>query len=251
MKKIIAYQENQNSTIEMIDNSSSSDFFSSNYLLQKYCTPEQKYFLEKEIIPCNYKKDDFIFHEHQTAFNVFFISSGIVELWKEGIYTNKQVIRFAKGSDILGYRGIILENSKYQLSASALVDSKCYSIEKNVFAKVLKENPELNSHILLTYTKELEKVETRLRDLVIMNVREKVAEALLILYQTFTNKKDSDILNLPLSRQTIADVAGTSKGRVIKQIAEFRDENILTGNGKKVIILRPDKLKEIVKRFHE
>ena len=208
--------------------------------------------MQKEVVYCNYKKDDLIFHEHQPAFNVFFICSGIVELWKEGIYTQKQVIRFAKDSDLIGCRGVIMENSQYQLSASTLEDAKIYSVEKNVFAKVLKENPELNSNILLTYTKELEKVETRLRDLTNMNVREKVAEALLIIQDAFGNKKDNTIpLTISLSRQDIAAVAGTCEGRVIKQIAEFRNEKILTGNGKKIIILRLGKLKEIVKKFHE
>ena len=232
-------------------NLSSCDFVNRNLLLKEYCTPEQKSFLEDEVVCCNYKKDDLIFHEHETAFTVFFICSGIVELWKEGIYTPKQVIRFAKDGDLLGYRGIIMENSQYQLSATALKDSRICSVEKNIFTKVLKENPELNSHILLIYTKELEKIETRLRDLANMNVREKVAEALLILHNTFATEEDNAALNIPLSRQSIADVAGISKGRVIKQIAEFRDENILTGNGKKIIVLCPNKLKEIVKRFHE
>ena len=245
------YQANHNSTSEMNSSPSSFDFIGRNYLLQKYCTPEQKSFLMKEVIHCNYKKDDLIFHEHQPAFNVFFICSGIVELWKEGIYTPKQVIRYVKEGDLVGCRGIIMENFQYQLSASALEDSKICSVEKNVFAKVLKENPELNSHILQTYTKELEKVETRLRDLANMNVREKVAEALLILCCTLAIKDDKTAMNIPLSRQTIADVACTCKGRVIKQIAEFRDEKILIGRGKKIIILRPDKLKEIVRRFHE
>ena len=66
-----------------------------------------------------------------------------------------------------------------------------------------------------------------------------------------STKEYKNTLNIPISRQSIADIAGTCKGRTIKQIAEFRDENILTGNGKKIIILRPDKLKEIVRRFHE
>src|SRR3990172_3599867 len=231
---------------------SSCDFVNGNPLLVKYCTPEQKYFLQKEVVYSNYKKDDLIFHEHQPAFTIFYICSGTVELWKEGIYSPKQVIRFAKAGDLIGYRGVILENAQYHLSATALENTGICSVEKNIFTKVLKENPELNSNILLTYTKELEKIETRLRDLTNMNVREKVAEALLIIQDAFGNKNDNGIPHaISLSRQDIASVAGTSEGRTIKQIAEFRNEKILTGNGKKIIILQPDKLKEVVAKFHE
>lgn len=194
-----------------------------------------------------------IFHEHQLAFNVFFIISGKVELWKAGIHTEKQIIRFAREGDLIGYRGIAMEDSRYQLSASVLEDSKICSVEKNVFTKVLKENPELSSNILLSYTKELEKVETRLRNLMNMNVREKVAESLIIIQNILGNNKDNAVpANLiSLSREDIAAVAGTCKDRVVKQIAEFRNEKILAGRGKKIVILRPDKLKKIVAKFHE
>src|ERR1039458_5636382 len=101
-QKINLYQANHKLAHVVNNSSSSFDFINSNYLLQQYCTPEQKSFLEKEVIHCNYKKDDLIFHEHHPAFNVFFICSGIVELWKEGIYTQKQVIRFVKDGDFLG-----------------------------------------------------------------------------------------------------------------------------------------------------
>ena len=239
---------------------SATEFINNNELLRKFCTPEQKEYLGKNAVCCNYRKGDLIFHENHPAFSVFFIVSGKVELWKEAIYAQKQVIRFAMNGDLIGYRGAIMKNANYQLSATTLEDSVICSIEKNVFAKVLSENATLNHQILLNYINELEKVESRLRNLVNMNVREKVAEALLILQETIIRPEeiigkehknpDQEGIRIPLSRQTIADVAGTCMGRVVKQIAEFRSEKILSGRGKNIVILKPEKLKDIVMRFH-
>jgi CRP/FNR family transcriptional regulator len=240
---------------------SAVDFVNKNSLLQKYCTQEQKAVLKKNAVCCNYRKGDMIFHEHHPAFSIYFVISGKVELWKEAIYTQKQVIRFAGEGDLIGYRGAIMKNADYQLSATALEESLVCSVEKNIFSKILKENSELNLAILMTYINELEKVESRLRNLVNMNVREKVAEALLILQDALIKKDTKAIANsadinsdgsiIPVSRQTIADVAGTCLGRVVKQIAEFRSEKIITGRGKKISLLKPEKLKEMVSRFHQ
>ncbi|HEY3390992.1 MAG TPA: helix-turn-helix domain-containing protein, partial [Prolixibacteraceae bacterium] len=59
-----------------------------------------------------------------------------------------------------------------------------------------------------------------------MNVREKIAEVLLLLKETFGITLDS-YLNMNLSRQEIADIAGTSVNRVTTQLNNFEDENLI------------------------
>ncbi len=235
-------------------------FINNNELLKKYCTPGQRSILNENAIRCTYRRGDMVFHENHPASNVFFVESGKVELWKEALYTQKQVVRFAGEGDLMGYRGSILSNSNYYLSATVLEDSKICSVDKTIISTVLKENTELNLKIMLNYINELEKVEDRLKNMVSMNVREKVAEALLLLQNALTRKgataeqeeggRGKEEIHIPVSRQTIADVAGTCLGRVVKQIAEFRSEEILAGRGKKITLLRPDKLEEMVARFH-
>jgi CRP-like cAMP-binding protein len=243
---------------EVNKSSSSFDFISRNYLLQKYCTQEQKSFLEKKVVCCNYKKDNLIFYEHSPAFDIFFIYSGKIALWKEDAHIRKKIIRFGKEGDFLGYRGSFIGNYTYRLTASALEDSIIYSVAKDVFEKVLKENPELNFNIMLSYLKELEMVESRLHALANMNAREKVAEALLIVREAFADKQspapvgeDNTPVSFSICRKELGAVADLCEGKTIKQLSEFRDENILNTCGTRITLLQPGKLKEIVARFHE
>jgi len=90
--------------------------------------------LKKNAVCCNYRKGDMIFHEHHPAFSIYFVISGKIELWKEAIYTQKQVIRFAGEGDLIGYRGAIMKNADYQLSATALEEIPgVFSREKYFF----------------------------------------------------------------------------------------------------------------------
>ena len=252
------YHSNLSSTSEMNGSSSSFDFISRNLLLQKYCTQEQKSFLERNVIFCNCKKDNLIFYENFPASYIFFIYSGKIALWKKDLNTRKNIISFAKEGDFLGHRGSFIGNYTYRFSASTLEDSIIGSVAKDALEKVLKENPELNYNIMVSYMKELEMIESRLHALANMNAKEKVAEALLIIRDAFADKKntiqteeDTTPFSFSISRKELSAVAGLCEGKTIRQLSEFRKEKFLNTSRSNITLLRPDKLKEIVARFHE
>src|ERR1035437_6194429 len=228
------YYTNPSSTSEVNGRSLSFDFSSRNYLLKKFCTPEQKTFLEKKAVYCNYKKDDLIFYEHFPAFNIFFVCSGKIALWKEDMHIRKNITRFAKEGDFLGYRGSFIGNYTYRFSASAMEDSILCSVAKDALEEVLKVNHELNLNFLVSYLKELEMDESRLHAIANMNAKEKVAEALLIISDAFSDRQtlptdgeNNTPLSFSICRKELGAVAGLCEGKTIKQLSEFRDEKIL------------------------
>lgn len=235
----------------MHHNSSSCDLVSKIPLLEKYCTEIQKSFLNKSAVCCRHKKDDLIFHEDSPSYNVFFVLSGIIGLWKVNIYSKKQYIRFAKEGELFGFRGGTMENTSYRLSASAFEDSEICYVRKEDFAQVLKENPELHFNILLTYVKGLEKIETNFCYQACMNTREKIAEALLTIHKMFGGNGNGTPFSKNISRKDIADIAGISEGKTINTLTEFRAEKIIDTRRSTISFLRPDKLKEIVEQYHQ
>ncbi|MBI4931452.1 MAG: Crp/Fnr family transcriptional regulator [Bacteroidetes bacterium] len=236
----------------MHHNSFPCDIVSKNHLLEKYCTPVQKLFLNKSAICTRQKKDDIIFHEHFPATQIYFVLSGVVGLWKENIYLKKQYIRFIKEGELFGFRGSSMENiSSYRLSASAFEDAQICQIPKEDFAHVLKENPALHLNILLTYVKELEKIEQSFCHQASMNTREKVAEALLTIHKAFGCNGNGAPFCKKVLRGDIADIAGISTGKTINLLSEFRAENIIATCGSTITMLQPDKLKEIVAEYHQ
>lgn len=238
------------------NNSSSSDMVSKIHLLAKHCTEVQKSFLNQAAAYFSHKKDDLIFHETFPAYNVYFVLSGIVSLWKENIYSKKQYIRFVKEGELFGFRGSVMETPTYRLSATAFEDSEICHIRKEKFVQVLQENPELHFNILLSYVKELEKIENNFCNNISMNTREKVAEALLIIHGIFNDKQKAQTTNQALFsknilRRDIADIAGISTGKTINQLTEFRTEGIIAICRSTITLLNPDKIKEIVEKYHE
>ncbi len=144
----------------------------------------------------------------------------------------------------------MLKKAKYALSATALEDSLICLIEKDIFFRFLKSNSELHLNILLSYTKELRTIERMLRNMTEMNVREKVAETLLMIKNAYgKNLQGKATLGVQLLREEIASIAGISTDRLIKQLSEFKKEKLIGEKRKKIIILDLKGLEEIVSLY--
>ncbi len=214
---------------------SKNNSIDNNKVLGRYCTEEQKALLVNNLNCIHYKKGETIFYEGQPTFLIYLIYSGIVKLWKEGQHREGQIIRFSKRGEIMGFWGC-LEKEKYSLSATALVDTNVCYIKKKIFFDVFRNNFEIFFYILQEYIRNLKKVESDIRNMAEMNVREKVAKAILILLDCFGNNINNTNLKTVLSRQEIASLAGLNIDSVSKQLAVFKREKIIVADENKISI---------------
>ncbi|MCC6383923.1 MAG: Crp/Fnr family transcriptional regulator [Bacteroidia bacterium] len=200
----------------------------------------------KLLIRC--KKGQQIFFEGAPVTGIFFILEGKVKVFKSGINGRQQIVRLARSGDILGHRGFG-GNNIYPVGASTLEDSKICFIESSVFFNTLKNEPELAIQLLLFYAEELKTTETKLRNQAQMTIREKITDALLYIYERYHVDGDNT-LDVHLSRQDIADLAGTNREQISRLITEFEYEGIIKTKGKRIEIIRLNKMQAILTPFH-
>jgi CRP/FNR family transcriptional regulator len=72
-------------------------------------------------------------------------------------------------------------------------------------------------------------------------VRERLAEVLLILKQTFGEKADGTI-DVTLTREEIASLVGTATESCIRILSEFKRDGLIQLDGKKIQILNAKQL---------
>lgn len=98
------------------------------------------------------------------------------------------------------------------------------------------------------YATELQKAEMRMRDLAHMEVKGRVAEALLELRNIFGVNHDQHIA-ATITRQDIASYAGTTYETVFKFFNELAEEKIITTNGKSIKINDSELLQQFSKKL--
>jgi CRP/FNR family transcriptional regulator, polysaccharide utilization system transcription regulator len=195
---------------------------------------------------CNfYNKGQVIFFEGNYPDGLFCIRDGKVKVFKIGSTGKEQIIRFAKNGDVLGYRALLASDT-YNASASALEDSHICFIRKDTICELFKSNNNFSFNLLKLLARDLEDVENKMVKLAQKPVRDRLAEALLILKETYGTDKQGNI-NISLSREDFASIVGTATETVIRLLTEFKKENLISTKGKKIKILDLDELVKISK----
>ena len=221
--------------------------FNEKCILKQFCSQEILKEIDKNKIVNNYASQHVIFHENNVADNIYFLRNGIVKIIKYGTYKKDQIIRFSLNGDIIGHRGFI-DSELYPVTAQSITLSEICFLQKQYFFDLLHQVPELSIQLMLLYANELHNEESKLRDLGIFNVREKVAKAILLLVNTFGLDENNEIQQIALlSRQDIAECVGLTSNQITKILGEFKKDNIIDTDGKKIKINSIDYLEKMVK----
>ncbi|GEP95040.1 Crp/Fnr family transcriptional regulator [Chitinophaga cymbidii] len=191
---------------------------------------------------CNlYKKGQVIFQEGAHPYGIYCINTGKVKLSHSGDEGRDQIIRLVKPGDLIGYKALI-SNEPYTATATVLEDSAVCFIPRDVFLQVLQKDTALSLRMMQILTSELRRAETKITHLAQKPVRERLAETLLTLKETYGLEEDEQTINVTLSREEIANLVGTATESAIRLLSEFKKEKVIDLPGKKIRILRLQQL---------
>lgn len=195
-----------------------------------------------------YKKGQTVFTQGHYPHGVFCVKHGKIKVYKIGDEGKEQIVRFGKDGDILGYRAL-LSGDSYSCSADVLEDSHICFVPKAAFLEMLGKSGSLTLNVMKLLGNDLREAEKRITELAQKPVRERVAEALLLLKETYGVEEDDSTLNVTLSREEIANLVGTATETTIRLLSEFKQDGLIQLNGKKIAILNHQKLTKVANLF--
>jgi CRP/FNR family transcriptional regulator len=188
-----------------------------------------------------FKKGQLIFSEGNQPHGIFCIYSGKVKIHKMGDEGKDQIVRLAKSSNIIGYRSIF-NNNTYYASATAIEDTEVCFISKTYITELIKGNNSLTFTFMNILSEDLKRAEERIIHMAQKHVRERIAEALLLLNEAYGFREDGKTIDSTLTRREIANIAGTTTETSIRVLSDFDKDKIIQLNGKDIKILDMKKL---------
>lgn len=196
---------------------------------------ENKEFISEKKGDNFYKKGQAIFYEGNSANGLFCVHKGRVKLSKLGEDGKEQIVRFAKEGDILGYRAL-LSNESYHATATAMDDCFICLVSKDRFNILMEKDAKLSLNVIQLLSKDLRSAEQLLIDIAQKSVKERIAEALVVLKKTFGFMEDGKTLDVVLTRAEIADMAGTTTETTIRTLAQLNSDGLIKLAGKKIVV---------------
>jgi len=214
--------------------------------LYQHCLKEWWPALDANRQIAHYKKNEIIFNEGDAVEGVFFMVDGMVKVHKHWTDDKELIIRFAANQDIIGHRGLSTNNHAYPISATVLADATVCFITMPFFYSTLHVNPGFAKHFLMFMADELQLSEQRMRDLAHMQVKGRVAKALLGIENKFKVNKDG-FISFAISRQDIASYTGAAYETVYKLLTEFSETGLIATDGKYIMLKNKSALEEMTK----
>ena len=189
-----------------------------------------------------------MFQEGDHVFGIYFIQTGKVKVVsstpQQGV---EQIVRLAVDGHLLGHRGY--GNETYPIGAVALDETRVCFLDNDTLLETFRTNFDFIYAIMMFYSAELRKSEGRTKNFGQMTVHGKVVFALLYLIDTFGLVSESHQLDVTVSRQEIADIAGTNADQVSRSISQLKDLGLITAKGSSIFVNDPDGLKDTVRKY--
>jgi CRP/FNR family transcriptional regulator len=211
-------------------------------MMCRLCLQEWKPAIAANVKNYHFKKNELVFKEGEEVKGVYFINEGIVKVHKQ--WGDKELIlRFARKGAIAGHRGLG-GDLVYPVSATALEPGEACYVDLEFFKATLKINHDFIYDLMMFYASELKESERNMRNIVHMPVKNRIAQALLTLQEKFGVKEDGSV-DLELSRQDFASFVGTTYETVFRMLNELVEDRLLKVDGKSIMIIDKEKLKEL------
>ena len=189
------------------------------------------------------KKGEPIFEEGESVNGIFCIKDGICKLSKLSANGKDQIVKLVKPGELLGQRSLISDEPA-NLSAVALEDMEVCFIPKTEIMGFFNKNNQFSMNVMKTICGDLKEADDHMVSMAQKNVKERLAETLLYLEDTFGKNQDGS-LHIQLSREELAGMIGTATESCIRLLSELNKIGIIDLTGKKITILDRNKLKRM------
>jgi len=188
-----------------------------------------------------YQKKDVIFKQNTLTSHIMFVKSGLIKIFKQGKNNKSIILNLVTPGNFLGLVSIF-GGSTFQYSAAAIEDTEILFIDFNTFHSILVNNGEYTTSLL----KNLSKENLYLIDRLIAQYQKQLPGKLADLILYFAEKiYHAEHFDLPLTRNELAELAGTTKESLIRTLTEFKNDKIIELDGKTVKIKSMDIIKTL------
>ena len=201
-------------------------------------------FIEK-----HFGKDEYIFFEGDPSSWIGVVLEGRVKMIKHSENGKDVVLDLIAPGEMLGELAAF-NGEPYPATAQAMEPTVVAIIHQDDYLRLLKQYPALALRMIEELGRRLREAQETIKSMAVERVERRIARILLKLAATTgLSSEEGIVIEMPLTRQDIAEMAGTTVETAIRTMSKFRKKGLVRTERGRVIILEPHELVKIAEEF--
>lgn len=194
----------------------------------------------------NFSKNQIIYAENEEPEHLWCLLKGKVKLYKDGVGGRCQILRLIRPVQYFGYRAYFAEET-YNSTAAAFEPSVLGSVPMSLVEEMINNNRKLAWFFIHELSRNLGGSDTKIVNLTQKHIRGRLAEALLVLLDSYGFEEDGQTLRIYMAREDLANLSNMTTSNAIRTLSGFVAEKIIIVDGRRIKILKESQLRKISK----
>lgn len=192
-----------------------------------------------------YQKDDYIFLEGEAPEALFLVRTGKVKVLRHSTDGKDVVLRVASPGQMLGAVATF-DGGGYPGTAQAIEDCTLLLLARNDCLTLVSRYPVFALAVINDMGNRLRSSAEQIRSLAVERVEQRIARVLLKLGASAgSDLPEGRVIEMPLTRQDVADMTGTTVETAIRVMSKFRRNDLIRTRRGKVVLVDLEALQEI------
>jgi CRP-like cAMP-binding protein len=193
-----------------------------------------------------YAKDDYIFFEGDPPEALYIVWTGRVKLLRHSREGRDVVLDVIGPNRLLGEMSVF-EGAPYDSTAQAMEPTALISIARQDFLTLLRRFPRLSLTVIAELGRRLRSASDLVHSLAVERVARRIARVLLKMADAagVPAAEGGTLIDVTLTRQDVADMAGTTVETTIRTMSRFRQDGLIVTKRGRVIILDRARLQDL------
>lgn len=192
-----------------------------------------------------FEAGSFIFQQEDPAETLYVLLEGQIRLSQVTQDGQQVILHYVTPGEAFAVVSVLSE-ALYPVSAQVMEDSLTFSWNQKTMQGLMEEIPAIGINALRILAGRVREFQDRIRELSTERVERRIARALLRLASQVGRKVEAGVLiDLPLSRQDLAEMTGTTLYTVSRTLSKWESQGLIKSGREQVIICFPHGLVSI------
>ena len=201
--------------------------------------------------PKSFQQDEILFYQEDSADEFYVLVEGRIKLSQLTPEGDAVTLHYLSPGEAFGIIAVLRE-IKFPITAQAIEESQCIVWSEEMIKKWIINYPQIAINSIRILSNFILNFQDRIRELSTEKVERRIARSLLRLAMQSGKQTEAGIsLGFKLTRQDIANMAGTTLYTVSRTLSKWENEGLVDCQHKAITLTEPQAITEIAEDTYE